>query len=394
LRSAFVVAQVALSLVLLVGAGLMIQTLYRLHSQYAVLRPESVLTLRTDLPRAKYREHSQRVAFYDQVLERVRRLPGVESAGYTTTVPLVWKGGTTGFLPEGRQPLPGLSYDANHRQVSAGYLETMGVPLRRGRYIEERDVEQSQAVAVINETMARQYWPDEDAVGRRFKIGDPDGPEPWVTVVGVVADVRQMGLDEPVKAEMYLPFRQLGYRAFYAPRELVIRTTAEPKSLVAAVRREVQSVDPQQPVSNVRTMAEVLGRETSEQRVGMTLLAAFASLALLLASLGIYGVLAYFVAQHTPEIGIRMALGAARGDILALVLKKGMGMALVGVAVGLGGAFALTRLMQSLLYGVSASDPLTFAGVALLLAAVALVACLIPARRATKVDPMVALRYE
>jgi predicted permease len=392
LRSAFVVAQVALSLMLLVGAGLLIQTLYRLHSQYSTLRPASVLTLRTELPRTKYREHAARVAFYNNVLERVRRLPGVASAGYTTSVPLVWKGGTSGFMPEGRQPLPGLSYDANHRQVSADYLQTMGIPLRQGRYIEERDGEQSLPVAVVNETMARQYWPGEDPVGKRFSFGEKD--DPWITVVGVVADVRQMGLDEPVKAEMYLPFKQVGYIAFYAPRELVIRAAVDPTSLVAAVRREVQAVDPQQPVSHVRTMAEILGVESGEQRIAMMLLAAFAALALLLASLGIYGVLAYFVAQHTPEIGIRMALGAARGDILALVLRKGMGMALVGVAVGLGGAFALTRLMQSLLFGVSASDPLTFAGVALLLVAVALVACLIPARRATRVDPMVALRYE
>jgi putative ABC transport system permease protein len=394
LRSAFVVAEVALALMLLVGAGLLIQTLYRLHSQYSVLRPESLLTVRTELPRPKYREHAERVAFYSQVLGRVRRLPGVESAGYTTSVPLVWKGGTSGFLPEGRQPLPGLSYDANHRQVSADYLQTTGIPLRRGRYIEERDVEQSQAVAVINETMARQYWPDEDPLGKRFTLGDPGGAEPWITVVGVVADVRQMGLDEPVKAEMYLPFRQLGYMTFYAPRELVIRSAVDPTSLVAAVRREVQAVDAEQPVSHVRTMADILGAESGEQRVGMVLLSAFAALALLLAGLGIYGVLAYFVAQHTPEIGIRMALGAARGDILALVLRKGMGMAMVGVAVGLGGAFALMRLMQSLLYGVSASDPLTFAGVAAVLAGVALAACWIPARRAARVDPMVALRRE
>jgi len=394
LRGAMVVAQVALALVLLVGAGLLMQTLFRLRGEYSGLRPENLLTLRTNLPRGKYKEHSQRVAFYDQVLGRVTALPGVIAAGYTTSVPLEWKGGTSGFSVEGRVPEPGLSYDAIHRQVSADYLKALGVSLRQGRYFDEHDREQAMPVAIVNETMARQYWPGTEVLGKRFKIGDPDSARPWLTVVGVVSDVRQMGLDAPVKAEMYLPHPQTNYQEWFTPSHLVIRTAGDPQGLVAAVRGVVRAVDPDQPVSNIRTMEEILGEESSTRRVGAVLLVAFAALALLLASLGIYGVLAYFVVQRRPEIGVRMALGARPRDVLGLVLKKGMSLALLGVGIGLCGALALTRLMASLLYGIGATDPLTLTLAALLLTGVALVACYLPARRATKVDPMIALRSE
>ena len=394
LRGALVIAEVALALVLLVGAGLLIQTFFKLRSQYSGLQAENVLTLRTQLPDSKYRELQRRVQFYDQVLARVKSLPGVISVGYTTSVPLVWKGGTSGFFPEGHQPEPGLAYDANFREVSEDYFKTMGIAVRQGRSFTESDRTGSVPVTMVNETMARQYWPGTNAVGKRFKFGGPDSPAPWMTIIGIVADVRQMGVDAPVKAEMYFPYRMIGGADFYKPRELVIRTAGAPMNLVAAVRSEIHAVDPDQPISNIRTMSEILGEETSTQQLGMTLLATFAGLALLLSVLGIYGVLSYFVAQHTPEIGVRMALGAQTGNILGLVLKKGMVLAGTGVGIGLMAAFALTRLMQSLLYEVSASDPLTFAGVAALLTVVALLACYIPARRATKVDPMIALRYE
>jgi putative ABC transport system permease protein len=394
LRGAFVVAEVALSLVLLVGAGLLIQSLNRLRGQYQGLRPGNVLTLRTVLPQNRYTDHAQREAFYDAVLGRVRSLPGVVTAGYTTTVPLTWKGGSSGVTIEGRPTPPGLGNDATHRQVTADYLQALGVRLKAGRYLQETDVPRSLPAAVVNEAFARTYWPGEDAVGKRFKIGGPDSERPWLTVVGVVEDVRQMGLDVPVKPEMYLPYRQVDYQPWFAPSYLVIRTSVEPTGLAAPVRREVHAVDPEQPVSNVQTMAEILGEESEQKQTGMLLLAVFAGVALLLASLGIYGVLSFFVVQHTQEIGVRLALGAQPRTILALVLRRGMRLALAGVALGLAGALALTRLIQSQLFGVSASDPLTYAGLALLLAAVALVACLVPARRATKVDPMVALRYE
>jgi putative ABC transport system permease protein len=394
LRSALIVFEVAVSIVLLVSAGLLIQTLFQLFNQYSVLQPEQVLTMRTVLPQTKYKEPQQRQAFYEQVLDRVEHLPGVVAAGYSTSIPLVWKGGTSGFVPEGLQtPIAGMSYDANHREVSATYLQSMNVPLRQGRYFDKRDNENSMRVAIINETMARQYWPGENALGRRFNIGDPNDGE-WMEIVGIVGDVRQMGLDEPVKAEMYVPYRQVTDWPYFSPRDLAIRTSGNPSNLVGSVRQIIREVDPDQPISNIATMSEVLGVEAEQRRMGMIMLAAFAGLALLLASLGIYGVLAYFVTQHTNEIGVRIALGANRRNILALVLKKGMSLTLLGVAIGLAVSFALTRLMSSLLFGVNASDPLTFVVVPLLLSLVALLACWIPARRATKVDPMIALRYE
>jgi putative ABC transport system permease protein len=394
LRSSMIVFEVALSIVLLVGAGLLIQTLFQLFRQYSMLEPEKVLTMRTILPREKYKEPEKRDNFYQQVLQRVEHLPGVVAAGYSTSVPLAWKGGTSGFYPEGLQsPIPGMAYDSNHRQVTTNYLKAMNIPLRQGRYFESSDNAQSVPVAIINETMARQYWPGENVLGRRFKLGDPQEDTPWMEIVGVVADVRQMGLDEPVKAEMYLPYQQID-NIWYIPRDLAIRTNGDTSSLVGSVRQIIREVDPDQPVSNVATMAEMLGTEAAQRRMGMIMLAGFAALALLLASLGIYGVLAYFVTQHTNEIGVRQALGATPRNILFLVLRKGMGLTLVGVAIGLGASFALTRLMSSLLFGVTAADPLTFATVPLLLVVVALLACYIPARRATKVDPLVALRYE
>ena len=396
LRSTMIVFEVALSLVLLVGAGLLIQTLFQLFRQYAVLEPEKVLTMRTILPREKYKEPQQRSNFYKQVLQRVENLPGVESAGYSTSVPLSWKGGTSGFYPEGiTSPIAGMAYDANHRQVTANYLKTMNVPLRQGRYFDERDNDKSMPIVIINETMARQYWPGENALGRRLKIGDPNEPgKQWKQIVGIVADIRQMGLDEPVKAEMYLPYEQITDWPGFVPRDLAIRTSGDTTNLVSSVRQAIREVDPDQPVSNIATMAELLGEEAAQRRMGMIMLVAFAALALLLASLGIYGVLAYFVTQHTNEIGLRLALGATPRNIRFLVLKKGMGLTLVGVTIGLAASFALTRLMSSLLFGVKAADPLTFIAVPLVLGTVALLACAIPARRATKVDPMVALRYE
>jgi putative ABC transport system permease protein len=378
---------------------LLIQTFLKLREQYSGLKAESVLTMRTVLPRSKYNESPQRTAFYKQVLERVRSLPGVSAAGYSTSVPLAIKGGTSGFWVEGRTVeqarAGGLAYDANHRQISVDYLKTMGIPIQQGRSFDDSDNEKSIPVAIVNETMARQYWPGENPIGKRFKLGDPDDNEvPWVTIVGIAGDVRQMGVDEPVKPEMYFPYQQTSEFAYYAPRDLVIRTSVDPLSLVAAVRNEIHQVDPEQPISDVRTMAAVLGEETASRRMGMILLTIFAALALLLATLGVYGVLAYFVVQHTQEIGVRMALGAQRHDILGLVLKKGMTLALLGVVIGLAAAFALTRLMAGLVYGVSPTDPVTYAGLAALLIMVAFVACYLPARRATKVDPMVALIYE
>jgi putative ABC transport system permease protein len=391
MRGALIVTEVALALVLLVGAGLLIQTFVRLRALDIGLNPENLLTLRTTLPLGKYGELAKRTAFYQQVLERVRSLPGVVSAGYTTAVPLTWKGGTNSFTVEGHEPGPG--QDANFRQVSPGYMETIGIKLREGRYLTDRDDSQAQPVAIINATMARQFWQGENALGRRFK-NDGDESQRWFTVVGIVGDVKEMGLEAPAKPEMFFPYQQMGGTLWNIPRDLIVRTTGDPLSITPALRQAIWSVDSSQPISNIRTMDEILAEEVAQRRVGMTMLVAFATLALLLASLGIYGVISYSVTQRTQEIGIRMALGASRGDVLRLVMTDGLRLAATGVAIGLGAAFAMTRLMAGLLYGVSASDPRTLAVVTVLLTAVALLACYVPARRATKVDPMIALRYE
>ena len=392
LRGALVVIEIAMALVLLVGAGLLIRAFLRLRALDIGVNPENALTLRTMLPRNKYGELPKRDAFYRQILERVRALPGVVSAGYTTAMPLTWKGGTNGFVIEGREQGPG--QDAQSRQVSAGYMETMCFKLRQGRFFDDHDDAQAQPAAVINETMARQFWPGENALGKRFKLGSVDSQNPWVTVVGVVGDVKEMGLEAPAKAEMFFPYQQMPRMLWNMPRDMAVRTTGDPMSVAGAARQAVWSVDRNQPVSNVRTMNEILSEEVAQRRIGMTLLAAFAALALALASLGIYGVLSYSVAQRTQEIGVRMALGAGRKDVLRMVLADGMRLATAGLAIGLGVSFAMTRLMAGLLFGVSANDPLTLGGVTLLLITVALMACFIPARRATKVDPLIALRYE
>jgi predicted permease len=394
-RSGLVIAQVALSMMLLVSAGLLIQTFFKLRGQYDVLRADNVLTLQTPLPASKYREFPRRIAFYEDVISRVKSLPGVVAAGYSTSVPLVWKGGTNNFTPEGHLAEPGFISDANFRQVSENYFQAIGIAVKQGRQFIASDDANAGLVAIINETMARQYWPDSSALGKRFKIGGPNSPQPWRTIVGIVADVRQMGMDKPVKAEMYFPYKQMAsFGGYNSPRDLVIRTAVAPASLTAAVRREIHEVDPSLPVSNVRTINEILGEETAPRELGMTLLTAFSGLALLLSALGIYGVLSYFVAQHTPEIGVQLALGAQSRDILGVVLKKGILLAVAGVGIGWVGGFWVIRLMQSLLFEVSPTDPLTFTAVAAGLVIVALLASYQPARRAMKVDPILALRYE
>jgi predicted permease len=394
-RGTLVVAEVAMTLVLLVVAGVLMQSLYRLRYANVGFRPDGVITLRTALPSARYGTHARRAAFYDEVLGRVSRLPGVLGAGYTTSVPLAWKGATTGFVIEGRPPAPDIEYMANHRQVSTHYLKVIGVPLVEGRYFGDGDQATAQAVVIINQAMARQYWPAEDAIGKRIKTTD-DQPDavPWLTVVGVVGNVRQMGLAAPVNPEMYVPYAQFDSQPWFAPRDLVVRATDDPTGLVSAIKREIHAVDATLPVSHIRPLSELLDDDVAARRIGTIVLIAFATFAVLLAVIGIYGMISYFVVQHTSEIGVRIALGAQVRDVLALVASKGLALALVGVGIGSVGAIWATRLVSGLLYGSSGFDPIVVTLAGLLLVLLASIASYLPARRATTLDPIVALRQQ
>jgi putative ABC transport system permease protein len=298
---------------------------------------------------------------------------------------------SSGFSIEGRPAEPEaerleLPFDA----ATPNYFQTMGMTLVKGRTFTAQDSGETTKVAVINETMVRRYWPDDDPLGKRFKFGDAGSNAPWITIVGVIRDVRRQGLDRPIRIESYLPHQQLTARSM----EIVVRTIGDPLTLAGAVREAVWSLDRDLPIGAIQTMEHILARTTSQRQLNMLLLGLFASVALILSAVGIYGVMAYSVTQRTHEIGIRMALGAARRDVLKLVVGQAAGLTFVGVAIGLVAAFALTRFMSSLLFGVSATDPVTFALISMLLIAVALLASYVPARRAMKVDPMIALRYE
>ena len=391
LRSLLIVSEVALSLVLLVGAGLLFRSFMRLQSVELGFRPQRVLTFRLAPSGANFREDAQYSAFYRDVAERVRAVPGVEAVGVINTLPLQ-KGPTTGFQVEGRPPLRADERPmVNYRSVSPGYFDAAGVRVLRGRVPDERDAAGAPPVLAVNQSLARRDFPGEDPVGKRISFGiRPDGQPNWFEIVGVVADVRSMELHTEPPPEIYTSYLQDPF----AGMSFVVRSSVEPESLVPAVREAVRGVDRAQPVAEVRTMEQLVGEAAAEPRFNSLLLGLFACVALVLAAAGIYGVMSYAVTQRTHEIGIRIALGAQTGDVLRFVVGQGMALALAGVGLGLLAALALTRVMASMLYGVSATDPATFAGVALLLSLVAFLASYVPARRATKVDPMVALRYE
>lgn len=391
LRNLLVVAEIALSLMLLAGAGLMMRSFMRLQQVNSGVNPNNVLTMVVPLPKDKYPEPEKQAAFFQQLLERVRSLPGVEAAGAVSNLPL--SGSTWGrsLTVEGRPVLSvGEAPVINHCVITPSYFRAMGIPLLMGRDFNETDSKDALRVTVIDERLAHEYWPNESPLGKRIRFGPPESNEPWHTIVGVVREVRHERLDMATRKSIYVSYQQIPDRKMV----LTVRTTTDPLSLATAVRNQVKELDPDQPVTDVRTMTEVISRSVWQPRLYAILFAVFGVVALILSSVGIYGVMSYAVTQRTHEIGIRMALGAQTYDVLRMVVGQGMILTAIGVALGLLGAFSITRVMSSLLFGVSATDPVTFLSVSVLLSCVALLACYIPARRATRVDPMTALRYE
>jgi putative ABC transport system permease protein len=387
-RSVLVVVEVALALVLLVGGGLMLRSFARLMQVDPGFNPTHVLTVNVTLPGKKYPQEPQQAAFYKQLVDNLGTLPGVQAVSGANTLIIV-SDFVLGFSVQGRPPAnPGEMTVTNYYAVTPDYFKAMDIQLLRGRVFAEADNADAQRVALINETMAKRYFPDEDPIGKYISV--TNGPETWRQIVGVVADVKQSGLDQETPAQTYEPFWQ-------APgtfMTLIVRSDSTPAALSAAIRSEVLKLDKEQPISNVKTMEQVLADSVAQQRFSMLLLAVFAVVALTLAAVGLYGVMAYSVTQRTHELGIRMALGASSRDVLRLVMGQSLLLTMIGVAIGLVAAFFLTQLMASLLFGVTATDPLTFAGIAVLQMLVALAASFVPARRALKVDPMIALRYE
>lgn len=404
LRDILVVCEISLAVVLLIGAGLMIRSVLRLHAVDRGLNPDNVLTMQVFLPKAKYPSGLQVASFYQRVLQRVETLPGVESASLINYPPLGLISPTVPFTIEGKAPpAPDEAPIAQYAVISAEYFHTMGIPLLSGRQFTEQDANENHGVVVISASMARRFWPHEDPVGRQIKPRFPEMRAYWVpesnnlplTVVGVVGDLKQDGMmgvpqDQVTLPQMYLPYLQNPSSIMH----LMVRTPSYPLRWAAAVRGEVYAVDNDQPVFDVKTMDEVVAESFARPRILTLLLGAFAALALSLAAVGIYGVVSYSVVQRTHEIGIRIALGAQQRDILKLVLTQGLTLTATGVVLGLIAAFAVTRVMSSLLYGVGATDLMTFAGVSVLLTGVALVASYLPARKAMEVDPTIALRYE
>jgi len=383
-----VALEVALSLVLLVGAGLMIKSFIRLQQANLGFNPENVLAVNLTLPESRYPEERQQASFFQEALTRLQSVSGVQSAGATTSLPLTLSVNGSDFRIEGHpEPEAGKELIINMSSVSAGYFHTLGVPLLKGRDFSDRDNKDSSAAAIINNDLARTYFPNEDPMGKRIKFTDT---ESWISIVGVTGDVKQLGQDIGVKPEIYFPYLQVPASSM----SVVVRTANEPLSLTGAVKTEIQIIDKDLPIDDAKTMQQLLANSKSGRRFNLILLTGFALVALVLAMVGIYGVMSYTVAQRTHEIGIRVAVGAQSRDVFRMVIGQGMMLAMIGVACGLVGAFLLTRLMTSMLFGVEPTDPATFATIAVLLTAVALVACYIPSRRATKVDPLVALRYE
>jgi putative ABC transport system permease protein len=388
-RSLLVISEITLSLMLLIGAGLLIKSFQHLRAINPGFNPERVLTMSLNLPDAKYAEPERQAMFFERLINRVADLPGVEVAGLVDPLPLSGDNKTTTFTIEGQPPLaPSDRLNANVRTISSDYLSAMGIPLIKGRAFTERDTKDAPNVMIVNETLAHRFFPGEDPIGKHATVFPFKTP---CEIVGVVGDVKHRSQDVESGPEFYVSYLQSPQPFMY----LVTRTSLnEPAGVTASIQSAVQQIDKDQPISDVRPMSQLLDESTSSRRFNMLLLVIFASLALVLASVGIFGVMSYMVTQRTHEIGIRMALGAQVSDVFKLIVGQGMTLVLIGVGAGLLGAFITTRVMRGLLFGVSATDPFTFVGVALVLSIVAFLACLIPARKAARVDPMIALRNQ
>ncbi|MFL6590973.1 MAG: ADOP family duplicated permease [Chthoniobacterales bacterium] len=394
LRNLFVVAEVSLALVLLIGAGLMIRSFMRLHQVKTGFESNRVLTMRVQLPGAKYKEDQQRLAFFKQAQERISSLPGVKVVGSINFLPLTGMASNTAFHVVGQpQAAPGQEPGTEVRVISGAYFGAMGIPLLKGRLFDEHDGPDSR-VTIINETMARKYFPNEDPIGKQLSISwappEEGKPQPIDEIIGVVGDTRETALDHDPNPAIYWPLDRESYQFM----TFIIRSAIEPTQLVASVQREIRAMDPDQPLADVRTLEQVVAKSIARPRFDMMLLGIFAAVALVLASVGLYGVMNYSATQRTQEIGIRMALGAKSGDILRLVVGHGMKLTFAGIVIGIIASLALTRVMTNLLFGVTATDLTTFFAVSTMLTVVALLANYIPARRVTRINPVVALRYE
>jgi putative ABC transport system permease protein len=392
LRHALIVAEVALSVVLLVGAGLLFRSFLRLQTVEAGFTPQQVLTAKLSPAGPKFQNDPDYISFYDQVLEKTRAIPGVQSAGIINTLPLS-PGPTLAFRVEGR---PIVTVDkwpmVNFRNVSPDYFLTMNIPILKGRAFTQQDDLNAPRKIMINQALAQRDFAGEEPVGKRvaFRNPEPNVEPSWFEIVGVTANVRSLELREEAQPELYFASRQDAFSQV----AIVVRSTVEPESIAPALRQAVAEVDRTVPVSEVKTMEHIVSESVTQPRFNLFLLGLFSSIALLLSVAGIYGVTAYTVAQRTHELGIRIALGAQVGDVLRMILGQGMVVIGAGIVIGLVAAFGLMRLMNSLLFGVSATDPFTFIGITVVLIAAGLLACYVPARRATKVDPLTALRYE
>jgi len=394
-RNGLVVAEMALAVVLLVGAGLMLRTLWSLQRIDLGFNPTGVLTMRIALPQASYKDADQVVGFYSRLVDQIRGIPGVTAAGAARSLPLGSTIGDFGLRVDGYVPPPGTNAKGDWQIATDGYLQAMGEQIVRGRGIERTDTTNGQLVGLVNEEMARRYWPGRDAIGGRFRIGGR-ADRPWVNVVGIVKDVRHNGVTGVVKEKFYVPHTQWHVSVGNPIRSmtLVVRTEGNPSTLTSPVRNIIRQLDANLPVADVRTMEDVVVGALSTPRFTSVLLSIFAALALTLSAVGIYGVLSYVVSRRTREIGIRVAIGAGRARVLTMVLGSGVSLAVYGIGAGLVLAFGVTRLLRGLLHGVPPADPATFVVVAATLTAVAALASVVPAWRASRVDPVIALRSE